>query len=167
MKEFSFQTRNQMSESARQRCTLEWRNRKSKMMETPLNTEAIRKMYEEGHTQAEIAQTLGVSQKVIWKHMKNHGIAARVAAKREQSGPHNHMWKGKSASYQAMHLRVQAKRGKASQYPCCICGTTNESESFDWANLTGRYDDINDYAPMCRKCHREYDRSREMMQHAG
>jgi predicted ArsR family transcriptional regulator len=51
-------------------------------------------MYESGHTQAEIAEALGVTQKVVWRFMKNHGIKARVAAKRDQRGEKNAYWKG-------------------------------------------------------------------------
>lgn len=41
-----------------------------------------------------LAEFLGVSQKVVWRFMKNHGIKARVAAKRNQRGENNSYWKG-------------------------------------------------------------------------
>jgi hypothetical protein len=66
----------------------------SERLATKLDTELIRQMYEDGATQTEIGERLGVSQKVIWRHMKNHGIKARVAAKRNQYGPNNDSWKG-------------------------------------------------------------------------
>ena len=31
---------------------------------------------------------------------------------------------------------------------------------FEWANLTGSYEDIDDYARMCCSCHRSYDAER-------
>lgn len=52
------------------------------------------KMYESGCTQMEIAEALGVTQKVVWRFMKNHGIKARVACKRNQRGENNSSWKG-------------------------------------------------------------------------
>lgn len=163
MKAVSKETRRKMSEAAKRRCTPEWRRKKSDAYSTPLDTALVKSMYEAGHTQYEIAAALGVSQKVIWKHMKNHGIRARVAAKRDQFGEKNPGWKGDSAGYQAMHLRVESRRGKACGHSCHVCGVSDKSLSYDWANLTGHYDLIDDYAPMCRSCHRWYDKYRAMI----
>lgn len=58
------------------------------------SVETVKTMYESGHTQAEIAKALGVTQKVIWRFMKNNGIKARVARKRDQRGEKNASWKG-------------------------------------------------------------------------
>ena len=58
------------------------------------SVETVREMYDSGHTQAEIAKALGVSQKVVWRFMKNHGIKARVARRRDQRGEKNSSWKG-------------------------------------------------------------------------
>jgi predicted ArsR family transcriptional regulator len=83
-----------MSESAKRRCSdpkwLEHQHNRG----TKLPLDEVKRMYEGGHTQAEIAAALGVSQKVVWRFMKNHGIVARTAAKREQRGEKNHFWKG-------------------------------------------------------------------------
>lgn len=161
MKHFSNETRKKMSVAAKARCTDEWRKKRSDELSTPLDTDAVRNMYESGMTQAEIAECLGVSQKVIWRHMKNHSIKARTPARRNQVGESNHMWKGSAASYKAFHLRVNSERGKAKEYGCSMCGRTDSDVCYDWANLSGNYDDINDYAPMCRSCHRKYDRERK------
>ena len=32
--------------------------------------------------------------------------------------------------------------------------------TYDWANLTGDYADVSDFARMCRSCHRRYDNAR-------
>ena len=158
---FSDETRKRMSESAKLRCNDEWRKRRSEALATPLNTDIVKKLYECGCTQDEIAEVMGVSQKVIWRHMKNHGIPVRVAKKRNQFGEKNSSWKGGKAKYQAFHLRVESKYGKAKEYPCSVCGTTDENLSYDWANLTGKYEDIEDYAPMSRSCHTKYDKMRK------
>jgi hypothetical protein len=83
-----------MSESAKKRCSdpkwLEQQHNRA----TELPLDIVKKMYEDGHTQAEIAEALGVSQKVVWRFMKNHGIKARVACKRDQRGEKNASWKG-------------------------------------------------------------------------
>ena len=58
------------------------------------SAETVRQMYESGMTQAEIGKELGVSQHVVWRFMKNHGIKARVAAKRNQLREKNSTWRG-------------------------------------------------------------------------
>ena len=114
----------------------------------------VREMYAFGRTQAEIATELGVSQKVIWRLMVRHAIAARVAAKREQSGASNHAWRGDDAKYAALHLRVQSLRGTPSL--CAHCGTTS-AKRFEWASLTGKYEDVDDYVRLCVSCHHKMD----------
>ena len=93
-KHFSQQTRERMSESAKLRCTQEWRNKKSKQYSTPIDIGKLRELYESGLTQSECAEALGVTQKVVWRAMKNNGIKARIAAKRHQEGHANSYWKG-------------------------------------------------------------------------
>jgi hypothetical protein len=112
-------------------------------------------LYADGRTQSEIASELGTTQKVIFNLMRRHGLASRVAAKRDQSGPRNNMWKGDAAGYQALHLRIERRRGRPSA--CETCGTTDPAKTYDWANLSGRYEDVDDYARMCRSCHWRYD----------
>lgn len=94
MKPITEETRRRMSESAKRRCSdpkwLEAQHNRG----TNLSLDKVKAMYEDGHTQGEIAEALGVSQKVVWRFMKNHGIKARVAAKREQRGDSNSYWKG-------------------------------------------------------------------------
>lgn len=116
--------------------------------------ERVRKMYAAGATQAEIGAAVGLSQKVIFNVMRCHSIAARVPAKRNQWGEGNHAWKGDGASYAAFHRRLYSRFGKPSK--CSVCGTES-AEHYDYANLSGRYEDLDDYAPMCRSCHWKYD----------
>ena len=86
--------RKHMSESAKARCTPEWRKKQSENRRAKLDTDKVKTMYESGFTQCEIASELNVSQKVIWRHMKNNGIEARTTAVRNQSGDKNAFWKG-------------------------------------------------------------------------
>jgi hypothetical protein len=116
--------------------------------------EAVRARYAEGATQHEIAAELGTTQKVVFNLMRRHGIKARVAAKRNQWGEANHSWKGDDASRIAFHRRLYSRFGKPRK--CHACGT-EEAAHYDYANLTGRYEDLEDYAPMCRSCHWKYD----------
>jgi len=108
-----------------------------------------------GMSQAEIAAKWGTTQKVVWLAMRKHGIHARVAAKRDQKGSKNSTWKGDAAGYQALHLRVSRLLGNPTR--CDVCGTTDPTVSYDWANLSGRYYDIRDYLRMCRSCHWKRD----------
>lgn len=115
----------------------------------------VRDMYEAGHTVAEIqAEMTGVKVQTV---MARHGIDARKPAKRNQRGPSNHMWAGDDAGYKALHLRVYAKRGAPQS--CTRCGTDAASR-YEWANLTGNYQDVNDYQRMCVACHRQFDAAR-------
>lgn len=111
-------------------------------------------LYAAGSTQGEVAVAVGVTQKVVWNLMRRNGIAARVAAKRDQSGPKNHAWKGAKAGYAAAHLRVAVARGTPSL--CEHCGTTDAAR-FEWANLTGNYTDPDDYIRLCVSCHHRMD----------
>lgn len=112
-------------------------------------------LYRSGSTVVEVQAKLPPgykAQRIIERHVPQR----RSPAKRDQRGPRNHMWKGDAAGYQAVHLRVEAQRGKPSE-----CSRYDETEGrFEWANLTGNYADINDYARMCVSCHRKYDAAR-------
>lgn len=129
------------------------RGAKPKQYDTAL-VERVRSLYEGGSTQAEIGAAVGLTQKVVFNLMRRHSIAARTAAKRDQFGDKNHAWKGDDASKIAFHRRLYSRFGKP--VCCSVCGTT-EAEHYDYANLSGRYEDISDYAPMCRSCHWKYD----------
>jgi hypothetical protein len=60
--------------------------------------------------------------------------------------------------YMKDHYNVRKLRG--SPHFCEICGEHNKNKWYDWANLTGKYDDPRDYRRMCRTCHRNYDKQR-------
>ena len=131
--------------------------------EPPASRNVLEEMYVgKMMTQAEIAAELGVSQKRIHTAMKKLKIPQRNTAKRRQVGVLNHMWKGKGAGYQAKHLRIQTLRGRPKK--CEVCGTDNPKKMYDWANLTGNYDNPKDYARMCRSCHIKYDNARRTIQ---
>ena len=129
------------------------RGAKPKQDDTLL-VEKVRALYLGGSTQAEVARLLGLTQKSVFGIMRRNSIVARVAAKRDQFGARNHAWKGDDASKYAFHRRLYSRFGKPSR--CSQCGTT-EAAHYDYANLSGLYEDLNDYAPMCRSCHSKYD----------
>ncbi|MCE5291570.1 MAG: hypothetical protein LLG14_20350 [Nocardiaceae bacterium] len=116
----------------------------------------VREMYAAGHTIAEIQSQ--VSGAKVQNLMVRYGIERRSSAKRNQRGERNHMWRGSNAGYQALHLRVEAERGKPS---CCVtCGTDDPDIRYEWANLTGNYADTSDFERMCVACHRVFDAAR-------
>lgn len=109
-------------------------------------------------TQFEIGRIYNVSQRVVFRWFRDNNIKSRKAFKRYQRGPMNDSWKGHNVTYEAFHKRVISLYGQPQE--CSICGITDKSKSYDWANLTGKYHDISDYKRMCRSCHRKYDKKR-------
>ncbi len=64
------------------------------------------------------------------------------------------------AGYNAIHRRVESRRGKASDYPCWSCWEDDVvAVASDWARVHGTngLDPWSDYIPLCRKCHMRYD----------
>lgn len=100
--------------------------------------------------------------------------AARMRIERRAEG--NPAFKGNAAGIAAAHDRVRSVRGKASDYPCVECGGV----AYDWAlskgaettysaPRTGRKYSlrIEDYMPMCRRCHVHYDHNGTFVQYFG
>lgn len=77
---------------------------------------------------------------------------------RTNFGARHPCWKGDEASYDALHKRVVANRGQPQK--CEECGTTEGKMS--WCNVTGKYEDINDYKRMCHGCHQRLDVARRI-----
>lgn len=123
---------------------------------TPFTKDEIERDYAAGLTQVEIAERYHTSQKVVFTAMRRLGIKARPRVKRNQTGWNNSSWKGDNASYAAFHKRVEVLQGKPQK--CEVCGTVDTSKTYDWANLTGRYEDPSDYKRMCRSCHWKHDK---------
>lgn len=94
MKTFSDEHRKNLSTAAKARCTEEWRKRQSELRATKLPFEKVKELYESGMTQEEVGAVFGVSQKVICRFMKNHGIKARIPIKRNGGGANCNFWKG-------------------------------------------------------------------------
>jgi hypothetical protein len=52
--------------------------------------------------------------------------------------------------------RIEALKGRPRK--CEVCGSDSQQRTYDWANLTGKYDDPSDYMRMCRSCHWKHDK---------
>lgn len=125
----------------------------------PIDSGELRRLYEvEAMSQMEIAAHLGVTLKRVQTAMRRYGIQPRPPVKRDQTGERNSTWKGDEAGYQAMHLRVERRRGTPSE--CAACDRTDPAATYDWANLSGHYDDPTDYVRLCRSCHHRFDNRR-------
>lgn len=116
-------------------------------------------MYKTGLTYVEIADALGTDYGNVFKAIRRAGEAGRAYGERNGRGEESRVWKGDNASYSAFHRRLYRTKGKAAG--CSACGQANTALYYDWANLTGNYADVNDYASLCRPCHRRYDQARE------
>lgn len=128
--------------------------RKSKKID--IDFEQAKLLYESGASQTEVAEILNTTQKVIFRVFKENNYKSRPAIKRNQIRENNDSWKGDNVGYSAFHRRMEALKGKPKK--CEICGTIDEKKVYDWANLTGNYNDPKDYKRMCRSCHWKYDK---------
>lgn len=112
-----------------------------------------RTLYETGMTQVEVAKELGTTQKVIWGLFNRNGYTSRVAKKRNQTGENNDSWRGDQAGYKALHYRVGNVRGKPSL--CVMCESKVKCQ---WANVSGKYENVYDYIRLCVSCHSVFDK---------
>lgn len=123
----------------------------------PAKEELERLYFMEFMSQVEIASKFKTTQKIVFRWFKDLGINSRIAAKRNQRGGLNHQWKCDKASYAAFHYRVSGLRGKANK--CEKCGRSDAGIVYDWANQTGKYNEVTDYKMMCRSCHFKMDKA--------
>jgi hypothetical protein len=72
-----------------------------------------------------------------------------------KTGESSFRWVGDKTSYAGAHRRVNRVRGKADH--CSVCGATDPSLRYEWASLTHDYANPDDYAAMCKLCHRRFD----------
>ena len=76
------------------------------------------------------------------------------------TGSNYPLWRGADGGYRAMHSRVERERGKAAELGCVFSQVHDRHPhdlAIEWANLTGNYGDVNDYAAMCKRCHIGFD----------
>lgn len=127
----------------------------NKYTKLKVDVDQIISLYESGMSQVEIAEYLGLTQKIVFSRLKEAGYKCRVAKARNQDGDNNQNWKGENASYSAFHARIKKMKGMPQK--CEACSTDDPLKTYDWASLTGEYQNPNDYMRMCRSCHWKYD----------
>lgn len=130
---------------------------KAEAAKVDVDTVEIVRLYESGMTIDEVAAALHTTAKVIGNRLRGAGCQRRKAVKRNQRGSANSSWRGSDATYATFHKRVEVARGTPSA--CDGCGTT-EACRYEWANLTGNYQDTDDYSRLCVSCHRKHDAAR-------
>lgn len=85
-----------------------------------------------------------------------------------RTGPRHHAWATDTLTYSGAHLRVKARRGKATDYACVDCGGAATSWAYDHADPNQLVDergraysgDVNRYEPKCVPCHKTADLAR-------
>lgn len=85
------------------------------------------------------------------KHKKNLSLSHLG----KNTGPKHFKWRGDKAGYMALHARLSRRRGKPKY--CENCDLKDPRKRYEWANLNGKFADINDYKRMCVPCHRKFD----------
>ena len=95
---------------------------------------------------------------------KHHSEELKKRYKEIKGSAHPN-WKGTRVAYSAFHRRITKEKG--SPCYCEICGITDKSKRYEWANLTGKYHDFFDYKRMCKKCHCNYDWDRKRGNHVN
>jgi hypothetical protein len=89
--------------------------------------------------------------------MSDRMTAPKVGQPPHPSGADHPCWRGDQAGYVGLHARVRKARGKADHCTVPGCTTVFGLRTFHWANLTGHYEDVMDYAAMCATHHAEFD----------
>lgn len=125
----------------------------------PLPHDEIIQRYQAGESLKVIARDYNVTSTTVSSRLKSLGVARRKCGTVGHAiGEEAHKWKGQSASYIALHMRVYKLKGQPTYCEICERNQPNGTKrTFEWANLTGRYDDVEDYARMCISCHRTFD----------
>lgn len=110
--------------------------------------ESIVRLYvEQNHSLEEVSTITGIPTTTLRRILDDLGVSR------------NPRWRGDDAEYNALHVRVLNARGRPSE--CEECGTT-EALRYEWANVSGHYEDIYDYRRLCSRCHQIFDHG-----HAG
>jgi hypothetical protein len=121
---------------------------------TPEQADRVREGYLAGLSSYRLGEELGRSNSWVLSVLRQLDVPRRRTG--EQPGRREPV-----VGYDAHHWRVEQVYGKPQE--CWKCGTT-EDRRYEWANLTGHYEDVQDYARMCVPCHRNYDFARRKNQ---
>lgn len=138
----------------------------------------------------QISKTL-FGRKITWKHKisqalkgkkrlpfskkwkKNLSLALKGKKRTEKTkeklrkyqGSRRYNWKGEKVKYKTLHNWIRRHLGKANH--CEDCGLDKIPKGrktyFQWANISKKYKrDLKDFKQLCVKCHKIYDRKRDV-----
>jgi NUMOD3 motif len=80
-------------------------------------------------------------------------LQTRKKLSEARTGENNSGWKGSEVGYKGLHMWVNSHKVKSGK-----CSTCSFSGPTEWANISGLYfRDLDDFAEMCKDCHREFD----------
>jgi hypothetical protein len=140
------------------------RDSRGRQLPKQLDEARIIELFNSGLTHQEIADSIGEYKQIVTRTVNRLGlIRPRIRSKR--FGESNHKWKGDSAKYGSLHNRLRTRFGTPQQCECCE--TECKSVIYDWANLTGNYQDIGDYKRLCRTCHNQFDSAKSIARKTG
>lgn len=74
----------------------------------------------------------------------------------QATGEANARWAGDDVGYCGLHSRVYKEWGPAADYMCVRADKTCKGP-MNWANLSGEYLGVEDFAPMCQSHHFRHD----------
>jgi len=103
---------------------------------TKINVDVVKliQLYKSGMSQIEVAQELGITQKIVWSRLKENKIKSRIAAPRNQHTIHNNNWKGENVGIDALHTYVRRRFPMPELCQCC-----QADPPYDLANISGEY----------------------------
>lgn len=101
-------------------------------------------------------ERIGQASKKSWADpvIRQRILDSRPSRKGEKNGS----WKGDAVSYEGGHARVRKARGTPNV--CVMCGKTDPTKRYEWANVTGDFKNVDDYIRLCVPCHRAWDATR-------
>ena len=128
----------------------------ARKQDRPDLVEEVRRLYvDERLTQRAVAELLGIGRGAVVGIMLRNDIPKRKTGEYDRRGPNNNRWRTQNLRYDTLHARVTAARGKP--VGCSRCGIDEPDRRYEWANLTGDYENVYDFARMCVPCHRLFD----------
>jgi len=89
------------------------------------------------------------------KRLKRESYDRNKVLVGRKSGSDHHNW-SEECTYGNAHEWIRRVKGRPKK--CELCGTTDESIRYEWANVDHAYSrNPDDYIRMCPPCHRKYD----------
>lgn len=87
--------------------------------------------------------------------LKSRGRKMSPDALKKMSEWQKGIYKTDNPSYNTLHWRVRQRYGKANM--CSNEDCPGKCDSYDWANVSGKYLNEEDFVQLCRTCHIEFD----------